>query len=305
MNDEPAKTSRRDTGSEAAFCMNCFAPMSATDTVCPVCHSGAAALSARDYRDKLLRALEHPLADVRVRAIHALRLRADEAAADALAQCALKHPVDVVQGLLVIAALRAIRTSADGRGALARLSTEHPAHAIRHAAGVALADTSVNTSSEKTMLEIRIPGRAALRLEHLVLDFNGTLACDGVLLAGVAERIERLAKQLQIHVVTGDTFGAARRALTGVPCELTILPAQAQAEGKRAFVERLNPRTVCIGNGNNDRLMLQSAALAIAVIQQEGAALAALQACDVIVRDIADALELLLNPTRLIATLRG
>ena len=37
------------------------------------------------------------------------------------------------------------------------------------------------------MIEIDVPGFGALRLEHLVLDYNGTLACDGMLLEGVHE----------------------------------------------------------------------------------------------------------------------
>ena len=68
------------------------------------------------------------------------------------------------------------------------------------------------------MIEIAIPGTASLVLQHLVLDYNGTLACDGVLLPGVRERLLVLAENLQVHVVTADTFGQAREELTGVPC---------------------------------------------------------------------------------------
>ncbi len=35
------------------------------------------------------------------------------------------------------------------------------------------------------MLEIDIPGKSTLKLSHLVLDYNGTVACDGHLLPGV------------------------------------------------------------------------------------------------------------------------
>ncbi len=154
------------------------------------------------------------------------------------------------------------------------------------------------------MLEIAIPGRPALQLAHLVLDFNGTLAIDGTLIAGAAECIERLARCMMIHVVTADTFGHAREQLAGLPCALEILPPQAQAERKRDYVERLDAGTACIGNGVNDHLMMHAAALAIAVIQREGAAVATLSAADVVVHDIVDAFELLLNPLRLAATLR-
>ena len=156
------------------------------------------------------------------------------------------------------------------------------------------------------MLQIQIPDCEPLRLEHLVLDYNGTLALDGELLPGVRERLDRLASQLAIHVVTGDTFGKARSGLAGVACNLSVLPPHAQSEAKRAYVERLGaPACVCIGNGRNDRLMMEAAALAIAVIQQEGACTETLMAADVVAPSIHDALDLLIHPQRLVATLRG
>lgn len=155
------------------------------------------------------------------------------------------------------------------------------------------------------MLKIEIPGRPALELEHVVFDFNGTLACDGILYEGVAERLVALAAKLQLHVVTGDTFGMAAEQLAGLPCTLTVLPSFGQSEAKLAYVEALGKnRTATIGNGFNDRLMLESACLSIAVLQDEGLASANLMAADIVVRRIVDAIELFLNPLRLVATLR-
>ncbi len=156
------------------------------------------------------------------------------------------------------------------------------------------------------MIEIQIPDLGTLQLEHLVLDYNGTLARDGALIAGVTDRIARLTRDLRIHVLTGDTFGKARAALAAVPCALTVLEPHAQAEAKRIYVETLGgARTVCIGNGRNDRLMLEAAALGIAVLQHEGAAGETLLAADVVARDIGEALDFLIYPLRLVATLRG
>ena len=73
------------------------------------------------------------------------------------------------------------------------------------------------------MLEVDVPGHGLLRLDHLVLDFNGTLAQDGVLRPGVAQRLLRLSASLAIHVVTGDTFGSTERELAGLPCALVKL----------------------------------------------------------------------------------
>lgn len=156
------------------------------------------------------------------------------------------------------------------------------------------------------MIRIAIPGYRTLELEHLVLDYNGTLACDGVLIDGVKDRLAQLARELHIHVVTADTFGKARAALAGLPCELLVLPEEDQAAGKLRYAKKLGcERTVCIGNGRNDRLMLEAAALRIAVMQTEGAASESITAAHVVCLNILDALDLLSKPLRLVATLRS
>jgi soluble P-type ATPase len=156
------------------------------------------------------------------------------------------------------------------------------------------------------MIDVNVPGFTHLRLEHLMLDYNGTLARDGVLLNGVKERLERLSQQLRLHVVTADTFGNVRAALAGLPCEITILPTDHQAPGKLTYVEHLGAnRTACVGNGRNDRLMLKAAALSIVVVQEEGAAIEALASAHVAVPNIIAALDLLMHPLRLVATLRS
>lgn len=155
------------------------------------------------------------------------------------------------------------------------------------------------------MIRIEVPGGLSLELQYLVLDFNGTLACDGRLLASARERLERLSQSIEIHVVTGDTFKRARSELAGLPCRLHVLEATGQARAKLDYVRQLAPeRTAGIGNGRNDALMLEACALGIAVVQAEGAAAATLAVADVVARDIADALDLLLYPQRLAATLR-
>ena len=156
------------------------------------------------------------------------------------------------------------------------------------------------------MLEITIPGHRVLLLQYLVMDYNGTLALDGVLLDGVRPRLISLSERLQLHVVTADTFGLARSQLTGLPCELAILPVEEQANAKLTYIQRLGEdHVVAIGNGRNDHRMLQAAALGIAIIQGEGSALETCLAADVLTPDILAALDLLLFPKRLIATLRS
>jgi len=156
------------------------------------------------------------------------------------------------------------------------------------------------------MIKITIPGKnETLRIEHLVLDFNGTLALDGRIKPGVADLLKELARHLQLHVVTAGTFGNVENALRGIPCTWKILSGGGQTNQKARYVKKLGAGvTACIGNGRNDRDMLKKAKLGILVIQEEGAAAASLLAADVVCRDIASALQLLLQPLRLTATLR-
>jgi len=67
------------------------------------------------------------------------------------------------------------------------------------------------------MITIDIPGYKKLKLAHLVLDYNGTLACDGKMITGVKKCLTALAKPLKIHVITADTFGKAKAAPSAHP----------------------------------------------------------------------------------------
>jgi len=157
-----------------------------------------------------------------------------------------------------------------------------------------------------TMIKINIPGKnEALGISHLLLDFNGTLALDGRIKPGVADLLKKLARQVQVHIVTAGTFGGVENEIQNIPCILKILSGTDQTGQKKRYVEQLGAgNTACIGNGRNDRAMLACAALGILVIQEEGAALASLLEADIICRDISEALQLLLHPLRLTATLR-
>jgi P-type E1-E2 ATPase len=156
------------------------------------------------------------------------------------------------------------------------------------------------------MISIEIPGFRKLELAHVVFDYNGTLALDGRLLPGVSEALANLALQIRIHVITADTFGLAEQQLRGLPVALTIMPAASQAEAKAHFVSELGADSVvAVGNGRNDRKMLSAAAVGIALVQREGAAAETLATADVVSPSILDAIDLLRNPKRLIATLRS
>lgn len=149
---------------------------------------------------------------------------------------------------------------------------------------------------------VTIPGREAIELAELVLDYTGTLSAQGRLLPGVAERIAALAAQLRVTVMTADTRGTAARELAGLPVEIVRVR---DGDAKAELVRRLGPaRAVAIGNGRNDVAMVRLAALGIAVLGAEGTAGALLREADVVAPDILAALDLLADPLRLVATLR-
>lgn len=156
-----------------------------------------------------------------------------------------------------------------------------------------------------TMLQISIPGSQPLQISHLVLDYNGTIAEDGEPIKGIAERLEQLRNLLKIHVVTADTHGTVRDKLAGAPVTIAVIGPDRQDLAKEAYIEELGfDSVIAVGNGRNDGLMLQKAALGIGVIQKEGAAAEVITGADLFCTSILDSLDLLLHTDRLRATLR-
>ena len=156
------------------------------------------------------------------------------------------------------------------------------------------------------MLAYDIAGRGVLHLSTLVLDLNGTVALDGKIISGVADRVKALQERgLSGYLLTADTRGRGAETAEALDLSLHRLHSGSERAQKRAFVEHLGAdRVVAVGNGANDAEMLQAAAVGIAVLGTEGTATPALLAADVVVQDICTALDLLLKPQRLIATLR-
>jgi P-type E1-E2 ATPase len=155
------------------------------------------------------------------------------------------------------------------------------------------------------MIELNIPGRGMIQLDHLVSDVNGTIALDGHLIDGVENALTRLGDQLQLHLLTADTHGRQATIDQKLGLEAVRIPPGGEAEAKAAYVRVLGPeKVVAIGQGANDAGMLKQAAIGISLVSQEGLAVETLNAADVLVPDILTALALLENPIRLVATLR-
>jgi P-type E1-E2 ATPase len=155
------------------------------------------------------------------------------------------------------------------------------------------------------MIEINIPGRGLFQLEHLVTDVNGTLAMDGQLIEGVAERIAALSDRLTIHLLTADTHG--QQSVIDKQLGLTAVRLKPGGEvfQKADYIRKLgSEKVVAIGQGANDADMLSLARLGICVMSQEGVAKEALLAADLLVPDILAAFDLLERPLRIVASLR-
>jgi len=155
-------------------------------------------------------------------------------------------------------------------------------------------------------MRIEIPDYKTLELEYLVLDYNGTIAVDGEIPDSVKVRLWKLSELFEIYVLTADTHGTAEKMCEGLPLTITTFPKNGALAEKLKVVERLGEeKCVSVGNGRNDKLMLRASGLSIAVIEREGMYGRLMGEADVCVRSIEDALDLLIYPKRMIATLRG
>ena len=155
------------------------------------------------------------------------------------------------------------------------------------------------------MLAFNIAGLGKIEIEYIVLDYNGTLAKDGVPIAGVSNLLKELSKDVKIFVLTADTFGNVSKYVKELYAEVSILSKTPISEAKNEFVNKLGKdKIIAIGNGRNDALMLKSATIGIGLMQKEGISKETLLNADVIFYDINDALNAILHPKRLIASLR-
>jgi len=155
------------------------------------------------------------------------------------------------------------------------------------------------------VIEITIPGRGNYTIKNLVLDLNGTIAVDGNIIGGVKEKIAMLSQKLDIFLVTADTNKNAERLVRDLPITLhKIKEAEENDQKLRVVLKKGKNNTVSIGNGCNDISMLKESVIGICVVGGEGASAEAMMASDLVVSTINDALDLLLKPHRLSATLR-
>lgn len=155
------------------------------------------------------------------------------------------------------------------------------------------------------MISFDVPGKGLYEFYNLVLDMNGTIAVDGIIPEKVLYRLEALSKVLNVYMITADTHGKLEAQKDKIPAKIQRIYAPDEARQKADFIESIGAsKSIAVGNGSNDAEMLKKAKLSIAIIGSEGCSINALQAADIIVISPEDALDLLINTNRLIATLR-
>ena len=154
-------------------------------------------------------------------------------------------------------------------------------------------------------MEVKIKGFGEVKIKYLLFDLNGTLSVGGKLKGCVVEKFKILRDMYEIYILTADTFGVGRELSEKLRVNFKKVDGEREDLIKLKFLEELGPDlTVAIGNGNNDAPMLKKATIGISVVGGEGASLNALLNSDMVFKDICDVLDSLINPKRIVATLR-
>jgi soluble P-type ATPase len=162
---------------------------------------------------------------------------------------------------------------------------------------------------DKPGIVIEIPGFGSREIRVIVSDYTGTLSCGGKVPTGVREKLLVLQKQVDIRIISSDSFGTVNAELAGI-VKPDILSTKKHDAEKQDYVKTFDLKHVAaFGNGNNDRLLLKTVkeggGLAIAVDNGEGCALDALVNAHIFIVGAENALDLLLEPRGCKATLRS
>src|SRR6056297_1951481 len=114
---------------------------------------------------------------------------------------------------------------------------------------------------------LKIPNYKDIEVKNLVLDFNGTLATSGKVKESTKTLLRNLSKKIDVYVVTADTFGTVKNELSDVNVKYHIISKDNGTNDKQEFVINLGSQnTVAIGNGQNDKLMLEIAEISICIV---------------------------------------
>ncbi len=158
------------------------------------------------------------------------------------------------------------------------------------------------------MKKFVIPKFKSLTIENVIFDINGTLQFQGMISNEVVTKVKELKERYNIYLVSSDTRGNLKQLANKLEVAYIKITVDniSDAEGKNKELEKLGKhRTIAIGNGNNDALMLKNARLGILIIGSEGASTKSLMNADLVFTSIVDAIGFLMDDKAIIATLRG
>ncbi len=166
----------------------------------------------------------------------------------------------------------------------------------------------------KSGIEIKIPNFGELHIKTICSDYTGTLSIGGKLIGGIRKRLRKLAESVDIHVVTTDTNNTSENELKDLPLTRHRIKTDIKPHHiyKRDYIleQGFDPKHVAVfGNGRNDRcwlkLVREADGLAVAVDVGEGCAVETINNANLFISGIDNALDLLLCPNRVKATLRS
>ncbi len=156
-------------------------------------------------------------------------------------------------------------------------------------------------------IQFTVPGVRSFDIRHIVFDLNGTLAYKGAISEKSRALLKKLSQHASLYVITADTHGTAPmiQEQLGTAVKVEVLAGNETAKEKQRLVQHLGTdHTAALGNGANDVNMLEEAVLSFAVMGGEGCYGPLLTQADIVVTDTHHALEMLLNPDMIRATMR-
>ncbi|HVP77694.1 MAG TPA: hypothetical protein VMV04_07340 [Thermodesulfobacteriota bacterium] len=154
------------------------------------------------------------------------------------------------------------------------------------------------------MIYIQRPGQEPLEIDFILFDFEGTLASDRRVHPKAKDKINLLSKRTKIYILTKEENERVEEILKKVDAEIVHLTEGESSARKMDFLRRLGAtRTVVVGNGADDGLVMEEAGFSLCIIGKEGASSGVIKNAHVVFTDILDALDFLLKPLRQKATL--
>lgn len=110
------------------------------------------------------------------------------------------------------------------------------------------------------MVSFTIPDVGRIELENAVFDLNGTIAVDAMIPNDVKARLDEFSQNLHIYLLAADTYGTVKEVVSGLPIEVVKISPVDESKKKLDFILRIGKeKTIAIGNGSNDVLMLKEA----------------------------------------------